>query len=196
MPVELAVRYPRGGKVRKLGVVDSASVDRWARRLRRRSALGQEILIRPARGTPVMLLPGLSRQHEKAIEEAGIEPVLRVDTEWQRRDLWIRLAADGRSEIAEKPHAVLAAAGIIPSKVNAASWGHLAGYRPDPQATNRSMAVLLVNRIVEFKDSAIELSQELLERLRQLAKGRNRRPEQTDRNQESSIEEKEEGRPR
>lgn len=162
-------------------MVDSVSLDRWSRRLRRRSALGQEILIRPRIGAPIMLLPGLSQQHEKNIEGAGIEPFLRIDAEWQRRDLWIRLATDGQGKILAKPHATLEEAGIIPSELNATSWGHLAGYRPDPKATERSMAALLVNRIVELRDGAVELSQALLERLVDRARRRKHTARQAER---------------
>jgi hypothetical protein len=192
----LAVRYPRGNRIRKLAVIDQRSLRRWTTRLRRRSALGQEILIRPIKNAPVLLIPRRSSDQIEEIKHEGISPFLTVDTEWRRQDLWVHAAGDDEGGSAEALRAELIDADLYPESLGAAPWGHLAGFRPDPRATTSSRAMLLINRIAEAVDVVVDVSRELLERLRR----RTRQPLQQERELPNSKERSdianERGRPR
>lgn len=171
-PVELAVRYPDSNRIRVLAVIDHRTLGTWARRLRRRSALGQEPLIRPAKGSPMLLLPRQTEQQTAALRREGINPAVTVATEWNRQDVWVGVTGGIEGDTAEALRAALIEGGLCSKNPGDRPWGHLAGYRPNPRATTSTRAQLLSNRVLEMVDSVVEVTRELVDRLRNRAKRR------------------------
>jgi hypothetical protein len=169
VPVVLAARY-RTGHVEKLAQVDHRSIGAWRRRLRRRSALGQEILIRPVDSTRYLVIPRCPRPAIATLQKEGINPEIVVEWAWKRCDVWIRTTGD-RALVQKLPTA-LRRLGL---PADGPQWGSLPGYRPDPKSAQSSAALQVWNRIVLIADATVDVSLDLLQRLSQLSAKRRKR---------------------
>lgn len=170
IPVVLAAR-DRTGQVEELAQVDQQSIGAWRRRLRRRSALGQEILVRPADSTRYLVIPRCPSPSIASLQKVGIDPDILVESAWKRCDVWVRTSGD--KTLVEKLPGRLRELGLYPKGPDVSQWGNLAGYRPDPISKRTSTAHQVWNRIVLIADTTVDVSLDLLQRLSRLAaKGR------------------------
>ncbi len=167
-PVMLAAR-DRTGRVKELGVVDAQNIGAWRRRLRRRCALGEDVVVRPVQGSPLLVLPQLRQGEMMTLDKLGIEPFLVVNREPKLHDAWIRVAGD--ESVVDDLRARLRDINLYPAK-DGMAWGSLTGYRPDPVSKGTSTASRIMNRIGLIADTVVDVSQDLLERLRRLAERR------------------------